>query len=121
MKHIFISILCCFAVLSCTSKTDDINTSEATQNITFSCDQGGIIKALYSADGSEAILDIKLVAQQIDVKNIPLNQTISGSGARYINKKNSIVAYEWHTKADFALLSITLSPDRTISVSCDQN
>ncbi|UJF20799.1 MliC family protein [Shewanella sp. OMA3-2] len=121
MKHIFIGVLCGFAVLSCASKTDDIHTSEATQNATFSCDQGGTISALYSADGSEAILDIKLVAQHIDVKNIHLNQAISGSGARYINKKNNVVEYEWHTKADFALLSITLSPDRTISVSCHLN
>jgi membrane-bound inhibitor of C-type lysozyme len=121
MKNAFIGILCGFAVLSCTSKVDDINTSEATKNATFSCGKDGIVKALYSVDGSQVALDIKLPMERIDVKNVRLNQAISGSGSRYINKEDRAVKYQWHTKADFALLGINPNPGKTISVSCSLN
>lgn len=121
MKNTFIGILCSFAVLSCASKVDDINTSEATKNTTFSCGESGIVKALYSVDGSQVVLDIKLPMEQVDVKNVHLDQAISGSGARYINKRDKAVKYQWHTKADIALLDINPTPDKTISVSCSLN
>ncbi|WP_282114381.1 MliC family protein [Pseudoalteromonas arctica] len=121
MKNTLIGILCGFSVLSCTSNVDDINTSKATKNTTFSCGEGGIVKAFYSVDGSQVALDVKLPMEQVDVKNVRLDQAISGSGARYINKEDRDVKYQWHTKADFALLDINPTSGKTISVSCSLN
>ncbi|WP_159822266.1 MliC family protein [Colwellia sp. 20A7] len=118
MKQTFVIttllILCC----ACSSNTTVLPVDITTKPYLFSCEDKGLIKALYSKGGIEATLDISFPKLGINKKTLHFHQAISASGARYINKSNSNITYEWHTKADYGHISMLSGANKNFSISC---
>ena len=75
----------------------------------FTCEDNGMITAAYAADGQAANLQ--------DAK-ITLEQAVSGSGVRYVNNVNPKTTYDWHTKADFGIMTIASDNGQQYQVNC---
>lgn len=84
----------------------------------FTCEDSGQVMAIYSNSGQVANLNINLPKIGLSHKNITLNQAVSGSGARYINNSDAKVSYDWHTKADYGIMSIRMKNGQEYSVNC---
>lgn len=94
-------------------------TMNATDKQSFTCEDGGKINASYSTNGDIAYLDANLPKVGLTGEEIALTQAVSGSGARYVNESNPKVSYEWHTKADFGIMSVSWANGEEYSVSCN--
>jgi len=85
---------------------------------TFTCEDGGKVSASYSAEGDIAYLSVDLPKANLNSKKLALTQAVSGSGVRYINDSNPNASYEWHTKADYGIMSVDWTDGKEYSVSC---
>ena len=118
MKQTFIITTLIFLLCACTLNTSGLPDDIATKSYIFSCEDKGLIKVLYSKNGTEATLDISLAELRIDKKELHFYQAVSASGARYINKSNKNITYEWHTKADYGHISMLSGTNKKFSISC---
>lgn len=91
---------------------------KAQKSQTFTCEDNGKVSAIYSASGKVANLSLTLPKLGLRNKRVNLKQAVSGSGARYIKESSSKASYEWHTKANYGVLSISSVNDRKYSVTC---
>ncbi|WP_201542796.1 MliC family protein [Psychrobacter faecalis] len=97
------------------SPTENISNSKST----FTCEDGGKVMTAYSNDGQVANLNIRLPKIGLNNKNVTLNQAVSGSGARYTNDSDPNMSYEWHTKSDYGIISISKKDGQDYSVNCE--
>lgn len=86
---------------------------------TFTCEDGGKVNASYSKNGDIAYLNVNLPKASITNKKLTLKQAVAGSGARYVDESNPDVIYEWHTKADYGIMSVDWASGKEYSVSCN--
>jgi len=118
MKQTFIITTLVFLLCACTANTSDLPNDITTESYIFSCEDKGVIKVLYTMNGTEATLDISLPALKINKETLHFYQAVSASGARYINEENNTVTYEWHTKANYGHINMTSGTYNNFSVSC---
>ncbi len=85
---------------------------------TLTCEDNGQVAAAYSANGTVAHLNVTLPKAGLNNQKVTLNQAVSGSGARYVNNTNPKMSYEWQTKADYGILSISSTNGQQYSVNC---
>lgn len=105
-------------LLSACATTDNaISTTSGTNNV-FKCSDNSQVIASYSKNGDIAYLNVNMPKIKLSNQALTLNQAVSGSGARYINTSNPDVSYEWHTKANEGIISVTWSNGPEYSVSC---
>lgn len=88
------------------------------QTSTMMCEDGGQVLAAYSANGQVANLNVTLPKVGVNNKKLTLNQAVSGSGARYTNTTDPKMSYDWHTKADYGVMSVKMANGQTYSVNC---
>lgn len=88
------------------------------QTSTMMCEDGGQVLAAYSANGQVANLNVTLPKVGINNKKLTLNQAVSASGARYVNSPDAQMSYDWHTKADYGVMSVNMANGQTYSVNC---
>lgn len=92
--------------------------TSTVQTTTMSCQDNGQVMAAYSANGQVANLNVTLPKVGINNKKLTLNQAVSGSGARYTNTTDPKMSYDWHTKADYGVMSVKMANGQTYSVNC---
>lgn len=97
--------------------TPNANAQQVVQS--FTCADNGMITAAYSPNGQAAKLNVTLPKVGLNNAEIMLEQAVSGSGARYVNNVNPKTTYDWHTKADFGVMTITSDNGQKYSVNCD--
>ncbi len=111
-----LAIVPLFLLLGACATNAPIHTADKKA---FTCEDGGKVNASYSTDGDTAYLDVNLPKAGLTSEKLTLTQAVSGSGARYINESNPKVSYEWHTKADFGIMSVNWANGKEYSVSCN--
>ncbi|WP_201574798.1 MliC family protein [Psychrobacter sp. H8-1] len=113
-----------FAVLLAACATNAPTTTapstDAQQVVqSFTCEDDGMVTAAYSASGQAAKLNVTLPKVGLNNAEVMMEQAVSGSGARYVNNVNPKTTYDWHTKADFGVMTITSDNGQTYSVNCE--
>ncbi len=84
--------------------TPETNTQPVVQS--FTCEDNGQLTAAYTANGQTANLNVTLPKVGLTNAKITMEQAVSGSGARYVNNVNPKTTYDWHTKADYGIMTI---------------
>lgn len=112
-----------FAVLLAACATNAPTTTAPTTAAkpvvqSFTCEDNGMITAAYAADGQAANLNVTLPKVGLQDAKITLEQAVSGSGARYVNNVNPKTTYDWQTKADFGIMTITSDNGQQYQVNC---
>lgn len=100
-----------------TTTATTTNTQQVVQS--FTCEDDGMVTAAYAADGQAAKLNVTLPKIGLNNADIEVEQAVSGSGARYINDVNPKTTYEWQTKADFGIMTISSDNGQQYSVNCN--
>ncbi len=100
-----------------TTTAPTTNTQQVVQS--FTCEDDGMVTAAYAADGQAAKLNVTLPKIGLNNADIEMKQAVSGSGARYINDVNPKTTYEWQTKADFGIMTISSDNGQQYSVNCN--
>ena len=88
------------------------------QKSTFTCEDNGQVMAAYSSNGQVANLNVHLPKIGVSNKSVTLNQAVSGSGARYTNNSDPKMRYDWHTKADYGIMKVSMQNGQEYSVNC---
>ena len=115
MKKLMATALVVLLLAACA--TNAPMTSE-NQTTTMTCEDGGQVLAAYSDNSQVANLNVTLPKVGINNKKISLNQAVSASGARYVNNTDPKVSYDWHTKADYGVMSVRMANGQEYSVNC---
>lgn len=92
--------------------------TSTAQTATMSCQDNGQVMAAYSVNGQVANLNVTLPKVGISNAKLTLNQAVSGSGARYVNNTDPKMSYDWHTKADYGVMSVRMANGQEYSVNC---
>ncbi|WP_058368641.1 MliC family protein [Psychrobacter sp. ENNN9_III] len=100
-----------------TTTAPTTNTQQVIQS--FTCEDDGVVTAAYAADGQAAKLNVTLPKIGLNNADIEVKQAVSGSGARYINDVNPKTTYDWQTKADFGIITISSDNGQQYSVNCN--
>lgn len=114
-----------FTILLAACATNAPTTTTAptteTQQVVHSltCEDDGMITATYAANGQAAKLNVTLPKVGLNNADIMMEQAVSASGARYVNNVNPKTTYDWHTKSDFGVMTITADNGQTYSVNCE--
>ncbi|KRG34605.1 MULTISPECIES: MliC family protein [Psychrobacter] len=96
--------------------TPETNTQPVVQS--FTCEDNGQLTAAYTANGQTANLNVTLPKVGLTNAKITMEQAVSGSGARYVNNVNPKTTYDWHTKADYGIMTITSDNGQQYQVNC---
>lgn len=65
------------------------------------------VHAEYSPNSDIATLSITAHSLGLNHQKVMLKQAVSASGDRYVNDLNPHSTYEWHTKGNYGVLTIT--------------
>ena len=74
--------------------------------------------AAYTANGQITNLNVSLPKVGLNSARILLKQVVSGSGARYVNDTNPKTTFDWHTKTDQGIMTISSKNGQQYSVNC---
>ncbi len=96
--------------------TPETNTQPVVQS--FTCEDNGQLTAAYTANGQTANLNVTLPKVGLTNAKITMEQAVSGSGARYVNNVNPKTTYDWHTKADYGIITIKSDNGQEYRVNC---
>ncbi|MGP5173907.1 MliC family protein [Psychrobacter glacincola] len=96
--------------------TPETNTQPVVQS--FTCEDNGQLTAAYTANGQTANLNVTLPKVGLTNAKITMEQAVSGSGARYVNNVNPKTTYDWHTKADYGIMTIKSDNGQQYQVNC---
>ncbi|MGE6360239.1 MliC family protein [Psychrobacter glacincola] len=96
--------------------TPETNTQPVVQS--FTCEDNGQLTAAYTANGQTANLNVTLPKVGLTNAKITMEQAVSGSGARYVNNVNPKTTYDWHTKADYGMMTIKSDNGQQYQVNC---
>lgn len=99
-----------------TTTTPETNTQPVVQS--FTCEDNGQLTAAYTANGQTANLNVTLPKVGLTNAKITMEQAVSGSGARYVNNVNPKTTYDWHTKADYGIMTIKSDNGQQYQVNC---
>lgn len=75
------------------------------------------IHAEYNPQSEISTLSITAKNLGLDHQKVMLKQAVSGSGVRYVNDLNPHTLYEWHTKGNDGILTIT-TPTGEYQIDC---
>jgi len=112
----FALLLSACATNAPTTTISETNTQPVAQS--FTCDDNGQLTAAYTANGQTANLNVTLPKVGLTNAKITMEQAVSGSGARYVNNVNPKTTYDWHTKADYGIMTITSDNGQQYQVNC---
>ncbi|MCG3808019.1 MULTISPECIES: MliC family protein [Psychrobacter] len=112
----FALLLSACATNAPTTTTPETNTQPVVQS--FTCEDNGQLTAAYTANGQTANLNVTLPKVGLTNAKITMEQAVSGSGARYVNNVNPKTTYDWHTKADYGIMTITSDNGQQYQVNC---
>lgn len=84
----------------------------------FTCEDNGAIVATYSANGQVADLNVTLPKVGLSNAVVRTERAVSGSGARYVNNVNPQTTYDWQTKADYGIMTISTDNGQQYQVNC---
>ncbi|WP_201539633.1 MliC family protein [Psychrobacter sp. 1044] len=112
----FALLLSACATNAPTSTTPETNTQPVVQS--FTCEDNGQLTAAYTANGQTANLNMTLPKVGLTNAKITMEQAVSGSGARYVNNVNPKTTYDWHTKADYGIMTIKSDNGQQYQVNC---
>ena len=112
----FALLLSACATNAPTSTTPETNTQPVVQS--FTCEDNGQLTAAYTANGQTANLNVTLPKVGLTNAKITMEQAVSGSGARYVNNVNPKTTYDWHTKADYGIMTIKSDNGQQYQVNC---
>ena len=112
----FALLLSACATNAPTTTTPETNTQPVVQS--FTCEDNGQLTAAYTANGQTANLNVTLPKVGLTNAKITMEQAVSGSGARYVNNVNPKTTYDWHTKADYGIMTITSDTGQQYQVNC---
>lgn len=98
--------------------TTTANGSANNQVQTLTCEDNGKVTAAYTESGQIANLNVSLPKVGLNNAKISLKQVVSGSGARYVNDTNPKTTFDWHTKADYGIMTISSDKGQQYSVNC---
>ncbi|MDN3398687.1 MliC family protein [Psychrobacter sp. APC 3426] len=114
-----------FAVLLAACATNAPTTTGPTPTTaakpvvqSFTCEDNGMITAAYTANGQAVNANVTLPKVGLKDAKITMEQAVSGSGARYVNNVNPKTTYDWHTKADYGIMTITSDNGQQYQVNC---
>ena len=99
-----------------TTTTASGSTNNQVQTLT--CEDNGKVTAAYTANGQIANLTVSLPKIGLNNAKISLKQVASGSGARYVNDTNPKTTFDWHSKADQGIMTISSKKGQQYSVNC---
>lgn len=112
-----------FAVLLAACATNAPTTTPTTnaQPVvqSFTCEDNGMITVAYTANGQAVNANVTLPKVGLKDAKVTMEQVVSGSGARYVNNVNPKTTYDWHTKADYGVLTITSDNGQQYKVNCE--
>ena len=112
----FALLLSACATNAPTTTTPETNTQPVVQS--FTCEDNGQLTAAYTANGQTANLNVTLPKVGLNNAKITMEQAVSGSGARYVNNVNPKTTYDWHTKADYGIMTIKSDNGQQYQVNC---
>lgn len=112
----FALLLSACATNAPTTTTPETNTQPVVQS--FTCEDNGQLTAAYTANGQTANLKVTLPKVGLTNAEITMEQAVSGSGARYVNNVNPKTTYDWHTKADYGIMTIKSDNGQQYQVNC---
>lgn len=112
----FALLLSACATNAPTTTTPETNTQPVVQS--FTCEDNGQLTAAYTANGQTANLNVTLPKVGLTNAKITMEQAASGSGARYVNNVNPKTTYDWHTKADYGIMTIKSDNGQQYQVNC---
>lgn len=112
----FALLLSACATNTPTTTTPETNTQPVVQS--FTCEDNGQLTAAYTANGQTANLNVTLPKVGLTNAKITMEQAVSGSGARYVNNVNPKTTYDWHTKADYGIMTIKSDNGQQYQVNC---
>lgn len=112
----FAVLLAACATSAPTTTTPPANTQPVTQS--FTCEDDSQITAAYTANGEAANLNVTLPKVGLDNAKVNMKRAVSGSGARYVNDVNPQTTYDWHTKADYGIMTIKTDKGQEYQVNC---
>ncbi len=112
----FALLLSACATNAPTTTTPETNTQPVVQS--FTCEDNGQLTAAYIANGQTANLNVTLPTVGLTNAKITMEQAVSGSGARYVNNVNPKTTYDWHTKADYGIMTIKSDNGQQYQVNC---
>ncbi|MCG3871269.1 MliC family protein [Psychrobacter sp. Ps7] len=112
----FALLLSACATNAPTTTTPETNTQPVVQS--FTCEDNGQLTAAYTANGQTANLNVTLPEVGLTNAKITMEQAVSGSGARYVNNVNPKTTYDWHTKADYGIMTIKSDNGQQYQVNC---
>ncbi|GAF59619.1 MULTISPECIES: MliC family protein [Psychrobacter] len=112
----FALLLSACATNAPTTTTPETNTQPVVQS--FTCEDNGQLTAAYTANGQTANLNVTLPKVGLTNAKITMEQAVSGSGARYVNNVNPKTTYDWHTKADYGIMTIKSDNGQQYQVNC---
>lgn len=114
----FAVLLAACATNAPTTTTTTASASANNQVQTLTCEDNGKVAAVYTANGQVANLNVSLPKVGLSNAKISLKQVVSGSGARYVNDTNPKTTFDWHTKADSGIMTISSDNGQQYSVNC---
>ena len=82
------------------------------------CEDNGKVTAAYTENGQIANLNVSLPKIGLNDAKILSKQAVSGSGAHYVNDTNPKTTFDWHTKADQGIITISSKKGQQYSVNC---
>ncbi|PNK60383.1 MliC family protein [Psychrobacter sp. FDAARGOS_221] len=101
-----------------TQQTDKAYDRMAAEQ--FVCEDNASVQAKYSMDGEQAMLNVNLPKAKWENQPLTMQIAPSGSGSRYVNNESQNVAYDWHTKADMGIMTVTWANGNEYSVNCER-
>ena len=116
----FAVLLAACATNAPTTTTATASGSASASNLvqTLTCEDNGKVTAAYTANGQIANLNVSLPKVGLNNAKISLKEVVSGSGARYVNDTNPKTTFDWHTKADYGIMTISSDNGQKYSVNC---
>lgn len=117
MKKLLLATPAVLLLAACATSAPVIGSHQAN-TVKMTCEDGGQVVAAYSNKGQMANLNVSLPKIGLNNQKMTLNQAVSGSGARYVNNTDPKMNYDWHTKADYGVMSVSMADGQTYSVNC---
>lgn len=84
----------------------------------YMCKQGATVSAVYNPHNETAKVTVYAPVWKLNNQTIDMTLAPSASGSRYINDKNPKTTYEWHTKGEIGVISITTG-GKTLDINCE--
>lgn len=133
MKKLVIAATTVFALTGCSSMGETMmagktmtghehahhNHSDHNSKVNYVCPahSDAHVHAEYNPQSEIATLSITAKNLGLDHQKVMLKQAVSASGARYVNDLNPHTIYEWHTKGNDGILTIT-TPTGEYQIYC---